>query len=723
MPSTARKRLRMPEADAFDSPLCTQNSPTRADSPDIIAEFAARAGRVETLQQDLIVMKQKAKKQADALGQVTSDLASLRAEHSRLSALSQAEVNQERHARSKVQSQLQTELRRVAELERQLNASKSAQEQSNAQSSMNDSGQHAMQHQPVGASEERLLSDIKQLKRELKQRMSEADERIDRLRHDKQLADNAASANEAYARELMQQLETALKDCSKAETAAAAAQRNAAATELKAAMVPVTNMANAAKASAVTELANVRAELNRMEREVCEAHKLRQYVTNSEVLREKLRAAEARAERAEASLQEATVSHPLTKSDVEHQLNEWTTFYQGVADVKTPQDVLHRMQQLQKDAVAQSEHLASAAAALETTQSQLTQAEDRLHVLEDAAASARQAETEANASKARLEIRLKLLERECSGLNRMIATYRQDSKDDAAKERSALTAAQGQTTQDMVHTLRQQIAEVEASLNAKIAERAALEATVAEAKGQAAAAEAQAAQADVEADRLGNQVADLQKRLGRGEFNQETTRVLHWVRNPEAERQREDAAARIAELELENSALHGQLQQLGSDTQQQHQQQQQPIAGQLGLGVSGIQAAMADKEIALSKQKIADLEKSIKRLKEVFNAHITTFRTACYFLFGYNIEMAAKATSTAHSAAAPTVYTLTPSGGDANTQLKFASLANNSGLKLLPSPYLDKLKQEVETFIGRFRSIPAFLANLTMEHFQKDTRH
>lgn len=59
-------------------------------------------------------------------------------------------------------------------------------------------------------------------------------------------------------------------------------------------------------------------------------------------------------------------------------------------------------------------------------------------------------------------------------------------------------------------------------------------------------------------------------------------------------------------------------------------------------------------------------------------------------------------------------------GGDARTQLRFASKPNNSGLKLLPSPYTEKLKQEVATYIDRFRSIPAFLANLTMENFQKN---
>lgn len=32
------------------------------------------------------------------------------------------------------------------------------------------------------------------------------------------------------------------------------------------------------------------------------------------------------------------------------------------------------------------------------------------------------------------------------------------------------------------------------------------------------------------------------------------------------------------------------------------------------------------------------------------------------------------------------------------------------------------MQREVDTFVDRFRSIPAFTANLTLEHFQKQTQ-
>lgn len=56
----------------------------------------------------------------------------------------------------------------------------------------------------------------------------------------------------------------------------------------------------------------------------------------------------------------------------------------------------------------------------------------------------------------------------------------------------------------------------------------------------------------------------VQERLGRGEFNPATTRVLHFVHNPEAEARREAEAAQMAQLQAEAAALRAQLEVLQS---------------------------------------------------------------------------------------------------------------------------------------------------------------
>lgn len=47
--------------------------------------------------------------------------------------------------------------------------------------------------------------------------------------------------------------------------------------------------------------------------------------------------------------------------------------------------------------------------------------------------------------------------------------------------------------------------------------------------------------------------------MGKGEYNQATTRVLHLVHNPEAEAFKEQQAARIANMQAEIKALQNQL--------------------------------------------------------------------------------------------------------------------------------------------------------------------
>ena len=92
-----------------------------------------------------------------------------------------------------------------------------------------------------------------------------------------------------------------------------------------------------------------------------------------------------------------------------------------------------------------------------------------------------------------------------------------------------------------------------------------------------------------------------QERLGRGEFNAETTRVLHFVRNPQAEEQRQTAEARIAELDAENGALRSQLQRL--ESARAATGAAAPDA-EPGSSKPGVAAALAEAELAIAQRKV-----------------------------------------------------------------------------------------------------------------------
>ena len=87
-----------------------------------------------------------------------------------------------------------------------------------------------------------------------------------------------------------------------------------------------------------------------------------------------------------------------------------------------------------------------------------------------------------------------------------------------------------------------------------------------------------------------------QERLGHGEFNAATTRVLHFVQNPEAEARQDAEDARLAELQAENAALRSQLQRVEA----QATQGTAPIP-YTAVGATSI--ALAEAEITLLKRK------------------------------------------------------------------------------------------------------------------------
>ena len=60
--------------------------------------------------------------------------------------------------------------------------------------------------------------------------------------------------------------------------------------------------------------------------------------------------------------------------------------------------------------------------------------------------------------------------------------------------------------------------------------------------------------------------------------------------------------------------------------------------------------------------------------------------------------------------------------GEDRAQLLF-KLTKEGHMILVPNEYVRRrLKKETETFIERYKSIPAFTANLTMDNFQQQTQ-
>ncbi len=188
-----------------------------------------------------------------------------------------------------------------------------------------------------------------------------------------------------------------------------------------------------------------------------------------------------------------------------------------------------------------------------------------------------------------------------------------------------------------------------------------------------------------------------------------------------------------------------------------------------GGGGAGLSLAVKDAELTVARRRAAEVEKQLDRLKAVFKDRIGVFREACALLFGYRcapaqgpcallrrgqlrapapagaqqragadgaplgparppaarrrVDMTSEATSARDPAAATTSISLHPlmESRSSEAVLQFR-LSKAKGIRLVPTPYSEGLRQQVDTFLSKYKSVPAFTANLTMELFNQSTQ-
>jgi hypothetical protein len=187
----------------------------------------------------------------------------------------------------------------------------------------------------------------------------------------------------------------------------------------------------------------------------------------------------------------------------------------------------------------------------------------------------------------------------------------------------------------------------------------------------------------------------------------------------------------------------------------------------------------------VARRRAAEVEKQLDRLKAVFKDRIGVFREACALLFGYRcaaprlqgprllllllqrpgqarpgrmpravgnarssaarlrarmavraadrwpcslraprrVDMTSEASGAKDPAAATTSISLHPlAGGRSSEAVLQFRLSKAKGIRLVPTPYSEGLRQQVDTFLSKYKSVPAFTANLTMELFNQATQ-
>ncbi|KAF2072337.1 hypothetical protein CYY_006350 [Polysphondylium violaceum] len=178
-----------------------------------------------------------------------------------------------------------------------------------------------------------------------------------------------------------------------------------------------------------------------------------------------------------------------------------------------------------------------------------------------------------------------------------------------------------------------------------------------------------------EIDRLLEENALLESRLGKGEYDPTKTKVLHMTMNP--------STAADNNKSLENNV--------------------------------GDQKLIEENHRLL--MQVNDSEKKLDRLKLVFKQKINEFREGVYALLGYKIDVDQQ-----------NRYKLQSMYAEKESDyLMFQYTANKGGrvgnMELLETAFTDSLDREIKAYLFTCKSIPSFLSQVTIELFSRQTFH
>uniref|UniRef100_A0A3B3ZSX5 Mitotic spindle assembly checkpoint protein MAD1 n=1 Tax=Periophthalmus magnuspinnatus TaxID=409849 RepID=A0A3B3ZSX5_9GOBI len=190
----------------------------------------------------------------------------------------------------------------------------------------------------------------------------------------------------------------------------------------------------------------------------------------------------------------------------------------------------------------------------------------------------------------------------------------------------------------------------------------------------------------------------LEKHTLQGDFDPAKTRLLHFKMNPTAvaKQQRQQEVDSLQEEVTRLRELVRVVQESGA----------QDESSVLGLSLS---LPPSKEVLELRKQKESSELKN-QRLKEVFQKKIQEFRTVCYVLTGYQIDI-----TTANQYRLTSVY-----AEHMDDSLLFKKGSSGS-MQLMETEFSKTLGEMVSLHLHHQKSIPAFLSAVTLDLFSKQT--
>ena len=434
-------------------------------------------------------------------------------------------------------------------------------------------------------------------------------------------------------------------------------------------------------------------ELRIAVREAAEVKTLRRKAEFAATCEERAMAAEARALRAEASVID-TSSMQSRLAKLEYLESDWASVVDRVSGgVKVPSDLVERVVTLETRLTAQAgdqgkmmSDLAQAQTNEATAMRRASEAEEKHRIAEASAANAIEA-------LARAERKISVLTGERESLNRIIKSY-EDEMNAAAAKKTAETlqskAESGKAIKDLEKSLRAATERITA-LESELTEERAKTAVSAPMETQDNANDARVRDLERERDELARQLSSR-------DFDPNTVKVLHFKMNPVASARQSALEKEVESLRSEASGLREALTKMQD----------------------GSVTSASEADVAVWRRKFEDTEKRMNRLMTVFRRQTSIFREACHKIFGYKIDMSESAENSADER--HVTFTLVSDYAEKPTDafaFKFDEKASAVSLKSNAFVESPEVKRSVDTFITRLNSVPAFVANHTIDLFNR----
>ncbi|XP_042385584.1 mitotic spindle checkpoint protein MAD1-like [Zingiber officinale] len=434
------------------------------------------------------------------------------------------------------------------------------------------------------------------------------------------------------------------------------------------------------------------------EAEVQEARKFKAFHTNSELLKEKLIQEKGRREKVEVELSKLQ-DVQLSAQKLELELVSWKSLLEELPDVSSLSDIPKKFAALQKEAIQNMMEVSELKAQLKQLEVALELGENKRQHYEKESCLEKQRANNAALEAKRLQMMLSSVTEERDRLKKEAAMLSKlKNSHESGLPNETLVKDLESSLADRENTIK----ELQTNLHEQQGVVNHLHDELKILSEQLSSEARRVKSLEREGDRLRAEISLLESKLGHGDYSAANTKVLRMVNTLAVDNETKHT---IDSLREELKKTQSKLQAI------EELKGQSDAANIIDDGIP--------EKLAQLKSQIATLEKREERYKAVFAEKISIFRRACCLLFGYKIVMDDQQRADGIHVTRFILQSIYAQSDDEKLEFEYESGNTN----ILANDYSSQpeVAQQIEIFIKKMNSVPAFTANLTIESFNKRT--